>query len=76
MLYHQITELRTVKATEVKVEGALGIQPAGRPSHCLELSEPVSVLGPYGLRRETRRIAFFVDEPGRFETALGERLAH
>lgn len=74
--YRQISELRTVKATEVKVEDALQAHPAGRPSHCLELSQPVSAQGPYGLHRETRRIAFFVDEPGRFETALRDRLAH
>ena len=72
--YGVIESVRPVLATEVKVKDALQAFPSGRPTHCLDLREPVEAIGPYGIRKKVQRIALLVDDPRRFESELGKRL--
>lgn len=51
--------------------GVLNAVPLGEPTHRLTVRDPVVARGPYGLRRAVRAVVFGVDEPGRFEAALG-----
>lgn len=71
--YDAIAAVRRVPATEDRVQGAFYLVPAGRPSHCLELTSPHSAQGPYGLQKNVQRIAFFVDEGSRFDDELQQR---
>lgn len=71
--YRDVAELRPVPVSQTDFERALRAYPAGRPTHILELIRPVTAEGLYGLRKTVDRIAFHVDDAGRFETALAER---
>jgi hypothetical protein len=37
------------------------------PNLWLEFSEPISLAGPYGIRRRVRKVGLFVDNPAEFE---------
>lgn len=47
----------------------------GSPNVLIELIEPVTLRGIYGIRRTARRIAIAVDEPERFRKLAQERMA-
>ncbi len=46
----------------------------GEPQFVIELSQPVTARGLYGLRREVRSIGFNVDDGARFEERIGPLL--
>ena len=55
----------------------LSTVPVGSPRYVVELRVPVEATGPYGLRRDVRRVGLVVDEPEAFEErlrSLGVRL--
>ena len=41
------------------------------PNLLLTFAEPVTVAGPYGIRRTVRRVAVYLDEPQPFVAAAG-----
>lgn len=69
----QVASLRRVPATEGQVEGAFRMHVAGLPSHCLQLTSPVTAQGPYGLQKSVQSVTFFVDDPVRFDETWATR---
>lgn len=65
-----IAAWRRIPASEEVDPKALPAFPAGRPSHLLELTEPITAEGPYGLTKTVDSIALFVDDTERFEASL------
>jgi hypothetical protein len=51
-------------------DGFLNTVPIGDPRYIIELGEPVSAIGPYGVLRTVRRIGMAVDDPDSFEERL------
>ena len=62
----QITVIRPLTRAERNQKEVLNLSIAGNASHLLELSEPVTVRGLFGIRRVTSKIAFAVDDEKQF----------
>lgn len=70
-----LTSIRAVGRTGARpparsTPGYLQAVVLGEPTHLLELSEPVAVLGPYGWRKVARRIGITVDDEEALEGLL------
>jgi hypothetical protein len=75
--FEDIAEIETLRGGTVlpKKKTLLRAVLLGDAHYLLHLARPLTAEGPYGIRRQVEQVAFTVDEPRRFEVALGGRVA-
>ncbi len=74
--WNLVRELRTVghAFTAPKRRDYLNAVVFGAPRYVIDLEQPVTASGPYGIERQVTQVGFTVDDPARFEEETGRWL--